>query len=99
MSADIKKLLARWRSLDEGDGLRRATSTSHILGGVGLLLCVFVVFAVAYKLHPVAIALAAAAMGWVIAERNALRIRVAQWPILRRYIDWKRVREDSSDAA
>ena len=54
----------------------------------------FVVFAVVYKLHPVFVAVAATVMGWVIAERNALRSRIAQWPTFKRYIDWKRVQED-----
>jgi hypothetical protein len=53
-----------------------------------------VVFGVAYGLHPAAIAVAAAAMGWIIAETNALRWRLAQWPTLKRYIDWQRVHED-----
>lgn len=40
------------------------------------------------------VAVAAAAMGWVIAERNALRTRLGQWPIFKTYIDWNRVEED-----
>ena len=30
----------------------------------------------------------------VDAERNALRTRLAQWPVFKTYIDWKRVEED-----
>jgi hypothetical protein len=71
---------------------------AHVLSAVGLLLFVFVVLAVAYALHPVAVAVAATSLGWVIAERNALRARVSQWPIFKRYIDWKRVHEDSTHA-
>jgi hypothetical protein len=33
-------------------------------------------------------------MGWVVAESNALRTRLAQWPVFMTYIDWKRVDED-----
>jgi hypothetical protein len=95
VDSETKQLLARWRSLESGDGLRAALSTSRVLLLVGLALCLFVVFAIVYKFHPVAIAFAATAMGWVIAERNALRSRVSQWPIFRKYIDWKRVSEDS----
>jgi hypothetical protein len=61
---------------------------------VGLALCIFVVFAMFYGFHPAFIAGPAAAMGWVIAESNALRTRLAQWPIVKAYIDWKKVEED-----
>ena len=71
-----------------------AGATSRTLRIVGLVLCVFVVFAVVYRLHPAFVAVAAAVMGWVIAESNALRTRLAQWPIFKSYIDWKKVEED-----
>ena len=45
-------------------------------------------------LHPAFVAIAAAVTGWVIAESNALRTRLAQWPIFKSYIDWKKVEED-----
>lgn len=96
MDKDTKKLLARWQSLEKGDGLQRAGSMARILWFVGLVLCVLVVFGVAYGLHPAIVAVAAAAMGWIIAERNALRGRLAQWPTFRRYIDWNHVQEDLS---
>jgi hypothetical protein len=99
VDAATKQLLARWRRLEGGDGLKRAVLTSRVLFIVGLALLLFVFLAVVYQLHPVLIAFAAAAMGWVIAERNALRTRLAQWAIFKRYIDWKRVHEDSRDAA
>ena len=70
---------------------------ARVLWMVGLVLCLFVVFGVVYRLHPALIAIAAAVMGWVIAERNALRTRAAQWPIFRSYIDWKRVQDDLKD--
>ena len=37
---------------------------------------------------------ASAMMGWVVAERNALRTRIAQWSVFKTYIDWSRVEED-----
>jgi hypothetical protein len=61
---------------------------------IGLALCIFVVFAVIYRLHPAFVAVTAAAMGWVIAETNALRARIAQWPIFKTYINWNRVEEE-----
>ena len=94
MNIETKQLLARWQALESGDGLRRAAPTSRVLWLVGLARFVFVVFAVVYRLPPSAIAVGAAVMGWVTAERNALRTRAAQWPTFKRYIDWKRVQED-----
>jgi hypothetical protein len=88
------RLLTRLDSLEKGDGLRRAKSVGRILFVVGLLLAIFIGIAVAYGLHPGFIALAAAAVGWIIAERNALRSRIEQWPIMRNYIDWQHVHED-----
>jgi len=94
MNNETKQLLARWQSLEKDGGLQRAASMARALWLVGLVLCIFVVFAVIYRLHPAFVAVAAAAMGWVIAERNALRTRLGQWPIFKTYIDWKRVEED-----
>jgi len=94
MNTDTLQLLSRWQSLAKEGGLQHAASRARALWFVGLLLCIFVVFAVIYKLHPTFVAVAAAAMGWVIAESNALRTRLAQWPIFKTYIDWKRVEED-----
>ena len=97
MNSETKQLLTRWQSLERDGGLQRADSKARMLWIVGLGLFIFVVFAVIYRLHPAFVAVAAAAMGWVIAERNALRTRCAQWPIFKNYIDWKRVQEDLRD--
>ena len=97
MTSETKQLLTRWQSLEKDGGLQRAASMARVLWIVGLVLCLFVVFGVVYRLHPALIAIAAAVMGWVIAERNALRTRAAQWPIFRSYIDWKRVQDDLKD--
>ncbi len=94
MNTETKQLLTRWQSLEKNDGLQRAGATARLLWIVGLVLCIFVVFAVVYRLHPAFVAVAAAGMGWVIAESNALRTRLAQWPIFKSYIDWKKVEED-----
>ena len=94
MNNETKQLLTRWQSLEKDDGVKRATSKARALWIIGLMLFIFVVFAVVYRLHPALIAVAATVMGWVIAESNALRTRLAQWPIFRAYIDWKKVEED-----
>ncbi len=94
MHSDLKNLLKRLESLEKGEGLRRARVWARVLSFVGLALCVLVLAGITFGLHPIAVAAAAAAMGWVIAESNALRTRLAQWPLFRRYIDWKLVEED-----
>jgi hypothetical protein len=94
MNTETKQLLCRWQALEKGGGLQHAASRARALWFVGLALCLFVVFAVFYRLHPAFVAVAAAAMGWAVAESNALRSRLAQWPIFKTYIDWKRVEED-----
>jgi hypothetical protein len=98
MNPDTKELLMRWRSIESGKGLKRARSHARTLWLVGFGLCVFVALAVLRQLHPGLIAAAAAAMGWVIAESNALLTRVSQWPTIRSYIDWKRVESDLANA-
>jgi hypothetical protein len=97
MDSDTKQLLARWQSLEKDGGLRRADFTSRMLWIVGLVLFLFVVAGVIYRFHPGLIAVAAAVMGWVIAERNALRTRAALWPIFETYLDWKRIQQDLKD--
>jgi hypothetical protein len=67
---------------------------ARIFWFIGLALCMLVVFGLFYGLHPTIVAGAAAIMGWIIAERNALHTRLNQWTILRRYIDWNRVQAD-----
>ena len=94
MTSETKQLLTRWQSLQKDGGLQRVASLGRLLGIVGCVLCLFVVFGVVCRLHPASIAVAAAVMGWVVAERNALRTRAAQWPIFKNYIDWKRVQDD-----
>ncbi|MEI8288307.1 MAG: hypothetical protein WCH99_02450 [Verrucomicrobiota bacterium] len=97
MTSETKRLLTRWQSLEKDGGLQRAASMARMLWIVGLVLFLIVVFGVIYGLHPALIAAVAAVLGWVIAERNALQTRAAQWPIFKSYIDWKRVQDDLKD--
>jgi hypothetical protein len=93
-----RNLLMRWRSFESGSGMKLVTSMARFLWFVGLALCAIVVFGVMYGLHSAAIAGAAIALGWVIAERNALRSRQAQWPIFKQYIDWQKVQKDLGES-
>ncbi len=97
MNTETKLLLKRWQALERGDGLRRAGSTARALWLIGLALFLFVALAIFYSLHPAYVAVAAAVMGWTIAERNALRTRAAQWPTFAKYVDWERVKRDLGD--
>ena len=96
MNAHTKNLLARWKSLEKGEGLQVVASRIRVLWFVGLVLWILVVFGIAYSWPVVIVALAAAAAGWAIAETNALRSRLTQWPLMKPYIDWRRVEEDLS---
>jgi len=37
------------------------------------------------------------AIGWLIAERNAVDSRIKMWPTFSQYIDWQRVEKDLAD--
>ena len=91
-----QNILKRWQSLHEGGGLRQARRVTLILRVASLLALVAVFAGIALGVHPAIVALLAAAMGWLIAETNALRLRLAQWPIMEAYIDWARVRADAN---
>ena len=97
VDANTKQILARWRTLDEGPGLRRATVTSRVLGIVGLLLIVFVVYRSVIHHDPSLTPAAALIAGWITAECNALRKRLEQWPIFKVYLDWNRIHHDLND--
>jgi hypothetical protein len=97
MDIPRKQLLKRWQSLQDGTGLVRSLKLARLLSAAGLLLVLLVTYAVTYRLSPIFVAAVSAVTGWVIAERNALQLRVSQWPIFSEYIDWDRVRQDSGD--
>ena len=99
MDIPRQQLLKRWESLQDGTGLVRSAKLARLLSASGFLLVLLVTCAVAYRLSPIFVAAASAVTGWVIAERNALQLRVSQWPIFSEYIDWDRVRRDRGDGA
>lgn len=99
MDIPRKQLLKRWKSLQDGIGLVRSAKLARLLSASSFILVLLVTCAVAYRLSPILVAAVSAVTGWVIAERNALQLRVSQWPIFSEYIDWDRVRRDSGDGA
>src|SRR5580698_9202051 len=97
MELRTRAFLTRLVALESGDGLRRAATVSQILFWAGLVVAVFAGFAIAYRLPSAFIGLSGVAVGYIVAERNALRSRISQWPAFRVYIDWQRVRSDLGD--
>lgn len=89
------EILARWHEIESREGLARAKKISRSLTIVALILCVVIgLVSIRYGLASIAYAVAGALVGWLIAERNALDSRIADWPTYRQYIDWSRVRQD-----
>ena len=99
MDIPRKQLLKRWESLQDGTELARSAKLARLLSASSFLLVLLVTCAVAYRLSPIFVSAVSAVTGWVIAERNALQLRVSQWPIFSEYIDWDRVRRDRGDGA
>ena len=93
-----KSVLVRWVALEDGDGVRLVTGRIRLLWVLGFVAWLAAVVCVYYHGNSwLALALAAVA-GWLIAETNALRSRLEQWPCLRQYLDWKRIRDELKEA-
>jgi hypothetical protein len=43
---------------------------------------------------PILLFVPGVAMGWMLAERNALQSRIGQWPALSEYLDWTKIERD-----
>ena len=97
MNKNSKSLLLRWQALEKGDGIQQAKSLLRKLDLIGFAFSFAVVYCIFFKLHPIFVVLSAVALGWVVAERNALKTRMDQWSFLKQYIDWKRVEQDLSN--
>lgn len=94
VNSETRRLLLRWKALAQPDALQRVKAMVRALWIAGLFVVVVVAIAIARELSPVLIACAAAVAGWLIAETNALRNRIAQWDIFRSYLDWGRIERD-----
>jgi fatty acid desaturase len=94
MNTETQQLLHRWQSLRSGVGLARAASLARVLWFLSLVLCLVVVAGLWFGFPPVIPVVASVIMGWVVAERNALKSRMAQWHVVAGYIDWVRVDND-----
>jgi hypothetical protein len=93
-----KPLLLRWISLRDGTGVAQIRTRIRTLWSLGFFLFAGAALSAIFHLDGwVTLGLALGA-GWVIAEVNALRSRLSQWPTLSEYIDWQRVKGDLGDA-
>ena len=89
-----RKVLGRWKALENSNGPPLAKRVVWVLDVAGITLCGFVAYAIYKQLNPIAIAAAAIIAGWVFAEVNALRTRIAQCPIFREYLRWDQIDAD-----
>jgi len=95
MEADSRKtILRRWHALHQGEGLKHAMRVCRILWALGFIACLATIACVLLGLHPIFPTLISAVMGWLVAESNALRTRLSQWPVMESYINWDRVQSD-----
>jgi hypothetical protein len=91
---ETRDILARWIAIETGgiDGARRRAKQLSL---AAFVLCVGVALVSGFiQLPGLAYVIPGALIGWLVAERNALESRCAQWATFRKYIDWPRVHED-----
>ena len=84
-----RQVLMQWRLLAHGEGLAQARRKSRQLSAASFAL--FLASGMtAWLYDPWAFApiLPAVAVGWMVAERNAINWRLAFWPALERYLNW-----------
>lgn len=87
-----EKILKQWITLKES-GVERAKVASRKLFFISMALTGIVVALIFLKANSIFIALVSTAIGWSIAERNALRSRVNLWPKLEKYLSWEAIHE------
>jgi len=88
--------LEQWLTLKEGSGIKSARSKTMKLQFIGISLTVAVSLLIYFQVHSAFIAIVSVAIGWVIAERNALRSRIKLWPKLEKYLNWELINEHIS---
>jgi hypothetical protein len=98
VDAQTRRLLLRWQALTKPEELQRAKSTVLRLWMLGLIIFLIVLAAIVKGLSPLVVAFGGIAVGWLMAEANALRARVAYWGTFQRYLDWDRIQQDLKDA-
>src|SRR5262245_3122725 len=98
VDAETKRLLLRWQALNKPDGLQRAKSMALTLWIFGFIVVIVIAVAIANGRSALWVTCGGVVVGWLIAETNALRSRIAQWRTFQRYLDWSRIEQDLKDA-
>jgi len=99
IDAETKRLLFRWQALNKPGGLQRAKSMALTLWIFGFIVVAVVAVAIANGHSAVLLVCGGAVVGWLTAEANAMRSRIAQWNTFQRYLNWERIEQDLKDAA
>src|SRR5512138_2184066 len=94
IDAETKRLLLRWHALSNPGELQRVKARALTLWIFGLIVFLVVGVAIAKGQSAVLVAGGGMVVGWLIAETNALRSRIAQWDTFKRYLDWTRIEQD-----
>jgi hypothetical protein len=88
-------ILDRWMALEKGNGIEYGRAICRRLNIAACVLAAGVIALGAYWGYRTFIpVLPSIAIGWLVAERNALSSRIDQWPTVRRYLDWERIERD-----
>ncbi|MDF1691692.1 MAG: hypothetical protein P1U47_04940 [Zhongshania sp.] len=88
--------LKQWTELKEGSGIENASFISIKLFITGAFLSILVALLIFFQVHSAFVAIVSVAIGWVIAERNALLSKIALWPKLEKYLNWELIYEHVS---
>lgn len=90
-----RKTLKRWIAIEDGTGIDVATRIKRLLFVVGMCLSILILFSIVHGFHPAIVSVLSVLLGWSLAEGNALRSRIEQWPHIRKYLNWKLIRENA----
>lgn len=83
------KILETWISIKEAGGPIKARKTVNLLLLIGISLSVLIAILVYLRVNPILYVALSIILGWSIAERNALTVRIKMWPKLDKYLNWE----------
>jgi hypothetical protein len=91
-----KKILGQWIALRSKDGIEHASRRVFYLSVAAFALATIAILASTLAAIPaIAFLFPGIAIGWLLAERNALQSRIEQWPALSEYLDWDKIERDN----
>jgi hypothetical protein len=78
-----------------GDGIEKGRQWVRYLSIVAFVFTAIAVFLSTLKgIWPLLLFVPGVAVGWLLAERNALQSRIEQWSTLSEYLDWPKIERD-----